>query len=97
MLGCNVSKTVGSSGAEGPQGLKLSCNWTACAVPCNGTDKTKQQAPLRKKITEYRDSQGYQLAEKIQESARKKKLQNIAADMQREQRVVTYRFFRTAY
>jgi hypothetical protein len=42
------------------------------------------------------DFQGYQLSEKIHKSAGRKKLENIATDMQREHQVVTVEIFWTA-
>jgi hypothetical protein len=45
------------------------------------------------KIREDRESQGHQLVEKVLKSAGENKLENIAADMQREQHVVTEQFF----
>jgi hypothetical protein len=47
--GCNVCKTVGNTGDEKVEGPKLRAKWTGCAVSCNGTYKTQQQASLRKK------------------------------------------------
>jgi hypothetical protein len=67
-----------------------------CAVS-GVTDKTQQQASLWKENKELCESRGHQLAEKIQQPAGQKKLENITADIQRQQQIVTKRIFWTTY
>lgn len=96
-LGCRICRDVKSLGIHTGQGLKLSTEWGECAVSHFGVDKGKQQASLRKKIKEHKESQAHVKAADILTSASRETIQHQVQSMHKSELDTTIRVFRTAY
>lgn len=99
-IGCSVCAWVQCLGPNKcGHGLKnqLSEEWINASVHAYGSDKSKQQKSLRKKIYIHRDSIGHVEAKKVKAKADECLLMTSVINQQQEEFASTCNVFRTAY
>lgn len=96
-LGCSVCISVGNTGVDRTKGMKISTEWVNRQVSFNGEGRKQQLTSLRKKIYEHKESIGHKTSIRIQEEARKQKLEGACLNVLARESEVTSKIFRTAY
>uniref|UniRef100_A0AAQ6ALH6 HAT C-terminal dimerisation domain-containing protein n=1 Tax=Amphiprion ocellaris TaxID=80972 RepID=A0AAQ6ALH6_AMPOC len=95
-LGCSVCSQINVR-VDMQQGQKASQEWCGFLVSPFGRDKSTQQASLRKKIKEHKDSIYHKKAVEIKNKATHNVMQKHIEDMQKADFTSTCNVFRTAY
>jgi len=74
-LGCNICSSITCLGASKKERLRISNEWSNGLIEASGKDRTSQLSNLRTKIKKHYESEGHQLADKINKEGKEKSIE----------------------
>ncbi|KAL5233444.1 hypothetical protein ACI65C_000854 [Semiaphis heraclei] len=74
-LGCNICSSITCLGASKKERLRISNEWSNGLIEASGKDRISQLSNLRIKIKKHYESEGHQLADKINKERKEKSIQ----------------------
>lgn len=96
-LGCNICSSITCLGASKKERLRISNEWSNGLIEASGKDRTSQLSNLRIKIKKHYESEGHQLADKINKERKEKSIQVSMQKSIVDHEQTTIKVFRTAY
>jgi hypothetical protein len=77
--------------------MKIGKEWVNCEVTFYGENRKQQLTSLRKKIFDHKESSCHKAAVKLDEEAKKEKLETVCLTSMSRRKDISAKIFRTAY